>query len=50
MSAALGEQKKRPMFRLFQKLCVSFLFICSRTMAMATMDMVSAGGFSGVGF
>jgi hypothetical protein len=38
------------MFRIFQKLCVWFLFICSRTMAMAAMEVVSAGGFSGVGF
>jgi hypothetical protein len=38
------------MFRFFQKLCVLFLIICSRTMAMAAMKVVSAGGFSGVGF
>jgi hypothetical protein len=27
-----------------------FIFFCGRTMAMAVMKMVSAGGFLGMGF
>ncbi len=42
--------KTLPKFRFFSKLWISFLFFCGRTMAMAAMAMVSAGGFSGMGY
>jgi hypothetical protein len=42
--------KTLPKFRFFLKLWISFLFFCGRTMAMAAMGMVAAGGFSGVGY
>jgi hypothetical protein len=42
--------KTLPKFSFFLKLWILFLFICGRTMAMAAMEMVSAGGFWGMGF
>jgi hypothetical protein len=46
----VGGKKIVQCFVFLLKLCVWFLFICSQTMAMAAMEVVSAGGFSGVGF
>jgi hypothetical protein len=42
--------KTLPKFRFFPKLWIWFLFFCGRTMAMAAMKVVSAGGFSGMGY
>jgi hypothetical protein len=42
--------KTLPKFCFFLNLWISFLFFCGRTMAMAAMGMVSAGGLLGMGF